>query len=87
MHVLQGAAGSPTSKWERCYGFPARPLALACKAGALKDPGESEYFLRTVEQTKVPKAKIPHILPVGTVWESNNADVCLLGNNVQFNNN
>ena len=32
-----------------CYGFPTRLLELACEVGVLEDPGESEYFLRTVE--------------------------------------
>ena len=36
--------GSPTSRWGWCYGFPTRLLALACKAGAQKDYGESEFF-------------------------------------------
>ena len=40
IHVFQGAAGTPTSEWGRRYGFPTRLLALACKAGALRDPGD-----------------------------------------------
>ena len=78
--MFQGTAGSPTSKWEWCYVFPTRLLASACKAGGPEGSWEIRVFSANGRKTKVSKAKISHILPVGTVWESNNADVRLLGN-------
>ena len=51
-HVLPPQGG------EGAHVFPTRLLALACKAGVLKDPGETEHFLRTVENISLFIAKL-----------------------------
>ena len=55
---------------------------LLVRLGALKDLGGIRIFSADCRKHIDFKSEDSHILPVGAVWESNNADARLLGNNV-----